>query len=111
RAEKRAPVHREPASRVAATASRVDARGAELVGLACGAPPKLDLAERVRIERARSDFFLDPRAPAGPFTGRAELARESDRARLVAAIGGHAPDRAFAVTAIDKAAGCAFAGF
>jgi RecB family exonuclease len=102
---------KEPASRVARGASRVDPRGAELCALAAGAAPGSELAERVAVERARTAFFLDPRAPGGLFTGRVTLGDDRARRRLAAAVGGDAPERPVAVTAIERASGCAFAGF
>ncbi len=63
------------------------------------------------MERARLSFFLDPRAAAGAHTGRVSIADERDRLRLVTSVGGDAPERPVAVTAIERAAGCAFAGF
>jgi RecB family exonuclease len=101
----------EPASRVSRHASPLDARGAELIALAAGAPPRGEIAERVRIERARMAFFLDPRAPADAFSGKITLADPAARARFAAAVGGGSPERTIAVTAIERAAGCAFAGF
>src|SRR5690606_17836656 len=56
--------------------------------------------------------FLDPRAPADPHTGLVELGADvALRAQLQAAVGGALPDRPIAVTHIERAAGCAFAGF
>jgi RecB family exonuclease len=103
--------HREPASRVARTASRTDARSFELCALAAGAPPRPDVAERVAVERARLAFFLDPRLPADAHTGRVIPASEPARRRFVAAVGGDAKERPIAVTAIERASSCAFAGF
>jgi RecB family exonuclease len=105
--------HREPASRVARRASRIDPRSAELGALAAGAAPRPDVAERVAVERARMAFFLDPRAPGGPYDGRVLPSPEGDplRGRLVAAVGGDVAARPVAVTAVERAAGCAFAGF
>jgi RecB family exonuclease len=102
---------KEPASRVSRHASPLDARSAELIALAAGAPPRGEIAERVRIERARSAFFLDPRAPADAFSGRITLHDAAARARFAAAVGGGSVERTIAVTAIERAAGCAFAGF
>lgn len=102
---------KEPASRVARGASRVDPRSAELCALAAGAAPVGDVAARVAVERARTAFFLDPRAPGDLFTGRVTLGDAHARRRLVAAIGGDVPERPVAVTAIERASGCAFAGF
>lgn len=101
----------EPASRVARAASRTDPRSAELCALAAGAAPRGDVADRAALERARTAFFLDPRAPAAPESGLVALDGEEARRRFVAAVGGAAPDQPVAVTAIEKAAGCAFAGF
>jgi RecB family exonuclease len=101
----------EPASRVASTASCPDARSAELAALAAGAPPQGDLAARVAIERGRAAFFLDPRAPADLHNGRIALADPAATHDFFAAIGGASPDRPIAVTAIDRAAACPFAGF
>ena len=110
-AEHEVPTHPEPASRVARTASPTHARGVELSALAAGAPPRGDLADRIAVERARLAFFLDPRAAAASHTGRVTIADEPARRRLVAAVGGDAPERPVAVTAIERASGCAFAGF
>jgi RecB family exonuclease len=80
--------------------------------MANGAPPSPDVAERARIERLRAAFFLDVRAPADPHTG--QVALEADpalRAQIVAAIGGARPDQPIAVTHIERATGCRFAGF
>lgn len=106
-----AHARKEPASRVARTASRVDARGAELCALAAGAKPAGDVGDRVAVERARHAFFLDPRAPADAWSGKVDLDGDEPRRRFVAAVGGDAPERPVAVTAIERASGCAFAGF
>lgn len=106
-----APTHKEPASRVARTAARIDPRSAELSALAAGAPPRPDVSERAAVERARTAFFLDPRAPGDRWDGRVELADEEARRRFVRAVGGDVNERPVAVTAIERAAGCAFAGF
>jgi ATP-dependent helicase/nuclease subunit B len=102
---------KEPISRVARLASPIDGRGAELCALARGAPPRPEIAERVRIERSRAAYFLDPRAPGHAFSGRVVLGEEGARRRFIASVGGDAPERPIAVTAIERAAGCAFAGF
>src|SRR5262249_7033534 len=53
-----------------------------------------------------------PRAPAGEHSGRVSLGDDSlGRTRLIAAVGGDSPARPVAVTAIERASGCAFAGF
>ncbi|MDI1478411.1 PD-(D/E)XK nuclease family protein [Polyangium sp. y55x31] len=101
----------EPSSRVSRAASRIDPRGAELVALSAGSLPAPLIADRVSIERARLAFFLDPRADAGPFTGRIDPADPELAAHLRACVGGDMPSRPIAVTHIEKAAGCAFAGF
>ncbi|MEP7120127.1 MAG: PD-(D/E)XK nuclease family protein [Byssovorax sp.] len=103
--------HVEPISRVARLASPIDARSAELCALARGAEPRPDVAERARIERSRTAYFLDPRAPGDAFSGQVALGDPAARARYVASVGGDAPERPVAVTAIERAAGCAFAGF
>src|SRR5262249_5041848 len=102
---------REPASRVARSASRIDPRSAELCALSAGAAPCPEIAERAAIERSRTAFFLDPRAPSDAFNGLVFLSDEATRRRLAAAVGGDAPERPVAVTAIERASGCAFAGF
>jgi RecB family exonuclease len=101
----------EPGSRVAHRASRLNRRAAELIALARGAVPDAGLAERVQIERDRTAFFYDPRMPAGAFTGRVGVSDERLRAELRARIGGASPDQPIAVTHIERAAECAFAGF
>ena len=101
----------EPISRVARLASPIDGRSAELCALARGAEPRPEIAERARIERSRTAFFLDPRAPGDAFSGRVRLGDEAARRRFIASVGGDAPERPVAVTAIERAAGCAFAGF
>ena len=101
----------EPVSRVARSASHADARSAELAALAAGAPPQDDLAARVAIERGRTAFFLDPRAPADELNGRIALADEAARRQFVAAVGGASRERPVAVTAIERAAACPFASF
>ena len=106
-----AATHEEPASRVARHASRTDARSAELGALASGAPARGEIGERAAVERARTAFFLDPRTIAAESTGRVALGDEVSRKRWVAAVGGDTPERPVAVTAIERAAGCAFAGF
>lgn len=113
-----ARAHEEPASRVAAGASKLGPRGAELCALASGAPPIPDVAERARIERQRAAFFLDLRVAADEHTGRVELGapagHERDdalRAQLVAAVGGAQAEAPIAVTHIERAVGCRFAGF
>jgi RecB family exonuclease len=100
----------EPPSRVAPSASIVSRRSAELAHLAAGAPPSGLVADRAAVERARTAFFLDPRAPAFAHSGLASAAG-ADRAHLEACVGGASPDSPIAVTAIERAAGCAFAGF
>lgn len=101
----------EPGSRVAQRASRLNRRAAELIALARGAAPDGALGERVQIERERTAFFYDPRTPAGAFTGRVALSDERLRVELRARIGGAAADQSIAVTHIERAAECAFAGF
>jgi ATP-dependent helicase/nuclease subunit B len=108
--EQGVPVRAEPASRVSARASLLGPRSEALVALVGGRPPTADLAERVRIERERYAFFMDPRADAGDFTGRVRLTAGLD-ALLPRLVGGASERSALAVTAIEKAAGCAFAGF
>jgi RecB family exonuclease len=103
--------HKEPTSRVARLASPIDSRSAELCALARGAEPRPEIAERVRIERARAAYFLDPRAPGHAFCGRVVLADAEARRRFIASVGGDTKERPIAVTAIERAAGCAFAGF
>lgn len=98
----------EPHSRLSPRASITSPRARELVALAAGAPPAQDLWARVGIERERSRFFLDPRATAGPFTGRIperQLALLGDR------IGGRTPERSVSVTTVERAANCAFRAF
>ncbi|WP_438010179.1 PD-(D/E)XK nuclease family protein [Sorangium sp. So ce321] len=102
----------EPASRVAPDATTLGPRDAELIALAGGGRPAADIAERVRIERARADFFLDPRAPIDLYTGRVLLDEDPALvAQLRAAIGGAHPGRPIAVTHIERAVGCSFAAF
>lgn len=101
----------EPQSRVSRAASRIDPRGAELVALSAGSLPAPLIADRVAIERARLAFFLDPRSAAGPFTGHIEPSDPELAAHLRACVGGGSADKPIAVTHIEKAAGCAFAGF
>src|SRR5262249_23285139 len=109
---RRCPPRRvEPASRISAAASVVSARGAELVRLAAGAAPPSDVAVRVAIERERLAFFLEPRMPARSHSGAIELQGARDRAHLAACVGGAAPERAIAVTHLERAMGCAFAAF
>jgi RecB family exonuclease len=103
--------HQEPISRVARLASPLDARSAELCALARGGEPRPDIAERARIERSRTAYFLDPRAAGHAFSGRVILGDEAARARFIASVGGDTQERPVAVTAIERAAGCAFAGF
>jgi RecB family exonuclease len=110
-AEHGAETHKEPASRVARTASRTDARSVELGALAAGAQPRGDIADRAAIERARVAFFLDPRRAPGAHDGLVIPGTDPAKQRLVAAVGGDRPERPVAVTAIERAAGCAFAGF
>ena len=105
------PERVEPASRVGRQASVLDARGAELRSLAAGVLPRGELAERAAIERGRLAFFLDPRAPGDAFSGRVFLADEPAALRLQRAVGGDSRGAPVAVTAIERAAGCAFAGF
>ncbi len=106
-----AQIHREPPSRVSRGASRVNRRGAELVALARGAAPDASLAERVQIEEERSAFFLDPRRPAGRFSGKLQVSDDLVKTELKKRIGGAAPELPIAVTHIERAAECAFAGF
>lgn len=105
------PERIEPQSRVSRAASRIDARGSELVSLSAGSLPAPLIADRVAIERARLAFFLDPRSAAGPFTGHIDT-DDSDVARHVrACVGGALLEKPIGVTHIEKAASCAFAGF
>lgn len=101
----------EPGSRVGHRASRLNRRAAELVALARGAVPDAGLAERVQIERDRTAFFGDPRTPSGAYTGRVVFSDERLRTELRARIGGASPDQPIAVTHIERAAECSFAGF
>ncbi|MEZ4295002.1 MAG: PD-(D/E)XK nuclease family protein [Polyangiaceae bacterium] len=100
----------EPASRVASRASVLGPRGAELVALAGGRPPLAELGERVRIERERYAFFMDPRTPAGDFTGSVRLVGGLAE-RMPLLVGGASAGASIAVTSIERAVGCAFAGF
>jgi ATP-dependent helicase/nuclease subunit B len=102
---------KEPFSRVARLASSIDGRSAELCALARGAEPRPDVAERARIERSRAAYFLDPRAPDHAFSGSVVLRDAEAERRFIASVGGDSPERPIAVTAIERAAGCAFAGF
>lgn len=102
---------KEPFSRVARLASSIDGRSAELCALARGAEPRPEIAERARIERSRAAYFLDPRAPSHAFSGSVVLRDAEAQRRFIASVGGDAPERPIAVTAIERAAGCAFAGF
>ena len=102
---------KEPFSRVARLASSVDGRSAELCALARGAEPRPEIAERARIERSRAAYFLDPRAPSRAFSGSVVLGDAEAQRRFIASVGGDSPERPIAVTAIERAAGCAFAGF
>lgn len=104
-------VRQEPSSRVSRAASRIDPRGAELVALSAGSLPAPLIADRVSIERARLAFFLDPRGEPGPFTGRIEIDDPALAAHLRACVGGDSRERPISVTNLEKAAGCAFAGF
>ncbi|UQA59442.1 PD-(D/E)XK nuclease family protein [Polyangium aurulentum] len=104
-------LRQEPSSRVSRAASRIDPRGAELVALSAGSLPAPLIADRVSIERARLAFFLDPRGEAGPFTGRIDCEDPALSAHLRACVGGDTPERPISVTNLEKAAGCAFAGF
>ncbi|MFO0590008.1 MAG: PD-(D/E)XK nuclease family protein [Polyangiaceae bacterium] len=108
--EREAPEVVEPASRLSPKASLLGPRSAALVALARGRPPSVDLAERVRIERARHDFFMDPRTIPDAFTG---LVRTDGgmAQHLAALVGGTSETSSIAVTSIEKAIGCAFAGF
>ena len=101
----------EPSSRVVRQAARIDARGAELIALAGGAPAPARIAERAAIERSRTAYFLDPALDPHEYSGRLVLAGEADALHLRQCVGGLSPDATIAVTAIERAAGCAFAGF
>lgn len=103
--------HEEPASRIARGASRLNRRAAELIALARGAQPEPGIEERARIERERAAFFLDPRSAAGVFSGRVIVSDEAQRLELRARVGGAAAEHPIAVTQIERAAECAFAGF
>ncbi|MBK9264952.1 MAG: PD-(D/E)XK nuclease family protein [Polyangiaceae bacterium] len=105
------PERVEPQSRVSRAASRIDARGSELVALSAGTLPAPLIADRVAIERSRLAFFLDPRASAGPFTGRIETVDAAVAEHVRACVGGGLPAKPIGVTHIEKAASCAFAGF
>lgn len=101
----------EPQSRVSRAASRIDPRGSELVSLSAGSLPAPLIADRVRIEQKRLEFFLDPRSAAGPFTGYIETADPDVAKHVQACVGGGLPEKPIGVTHIEKAASCAFAGF
>lgn len=103
-----APRRSEPISRLHRDASVLDARGEELAKLAGGWRPPADLMPLADAERARLAFFLDPSAVAGRFTGSIE-AREADH--VARCVGGLSPEHPIAVTAIERAAICPFAGF
>jgi RecB family exonuclease len=110
-AARRLGATREPASRLSPRASVLGGRGVELARLASGAAPSPDIAAKVAAERERTRFFLDPRVAAGPFSGRAAPIDDVGREQLIACVGGGTADRTVPVTAIERAAGCAFAGF
>jgi ATP-dependent helicase/nuclease subunit B len=101
----------EPASRISRYASKLNRRAAELIALAAGATPDAGVAERAAIEGERTAFFYDPDAPPGAFTGKIALGDEASRQDLRARVGGAAPEQTIAVTQIERAAECAFAGF
>lgn len=101
----------EPASRIAKHASRLNRRAAELIALSAGATPDASTAARASIERERTAFFLDPGVEPGAFTGRVALGDDAMRGALRARVGGASPDKTIAVTQIERAAECAFAGF
>lgn len=106
-----AELTREPPSRVARGASRLNRRGAELMALARGAAPEPALAERVQVEEERAQFFHDPRQDAGRFSGKLQIIDELIRGEILKRIGGVSPELPIAVTHIERAAECAFAGF
>ena len=100
----------EPASRLSPRAAPLGPRGAALIALAGGRPPPADLAARVQIERSRLAFFMDPRTEPDDFTGRVRV--DADLAGLLPAlVGGTSEEASIAVTAIERAVGCSFAGF
>ena len=101
----------EPQSRVSRAASRIDARGSELVSLSAGSLPAPLIADRVTIEKKRLEFFLDPRSVAGPFTGKIDTGESELSHHVRACVGGGLPEKPIGVTHIEKAASCAFAGF
>ena len=108
----RSASHRsEPASRLAPGAAALSMRAAELRALAGGRRPDAETSARAAIERERLAFFLDPAAPGGPHTGGILESATAAREALRACVGGSSPLETVAVTAIERAAGCRFAGF
>ena len=106
---------RAPSSSVFPTARASGLRDFVRARLASGAPASIlkgAAAESVRAAQIASEertrFFLDPRMPAGRFTGAIDARH---LALLQQRFGGDAPDRSIAVTHVERAARCAFAGF
>lgn len=101
---------RAPASALLPGARLASSRDAMLARLAVGdrvdAPSTALAAERAEHERSR--FFLDPRQPAGRFSGRLSSHRGVD---VASRLGGDVPERPVPVTAIERAARCPFAAF
>jgi ATP-dependent helicase/nuclease subunit B len=86
-------------------------RAEELVALSLGRPAEdADVARRVAIEKARLEFFLDPRLAPSPATGAIDVGDAEFAAHLARAIGGTV-ERPIAATAIERAASCRFAAF
>ncbi|MFO0548071.1 MAG: PD-(D/E)XK nuclease family protein [Polyangiaceae bacterium] len=98
----------ERAPRASISASILSKRGAEIVALAAGAPPPPDLAHGVGVEARRLAFFMVPSAPPIPHAG---LVDDRMTELLATRFGGLDASRAASVTAIERAAGCAFRAF
>jgi RecB family exonuclease len=105
------PIENGPSSVLDPRARPLSQRAAELVALSQGtAIDNADLARRVAIEKARLEFFLDPRLAAGPVTGAISALDPVLAAHLAEAVGGTA-EHPIAATALERAAGCRFAAF
>lgn len=101
----------EPASRLSPAASTASPRARALIGLASGVAPTDELERVVAAEREREAFFLDPRRAPAARSGLVDPEPAELEDHLRACIGGDRADRPIAVTAVERLAGCAFAGF
>ncbi len=104
-------VHASPGSPIDRLARPLSSRGAELIWLSQGHPPRdVEVGRRAAIEAERLAFFLDPRKRPTPTTGAVETKDDAVAEHLRQAFGG-TNARPMAATEIERAALCRFAAF